>query len=444
VTDPPQRIGRYVLYDAFAAGGMATVHAAQALGDGNFSRIVAVKRLHAQFARQAAFAAMFRDEARLSSRIVHPNVVAPIDVVETDDELLVVFEYVHGESLARLLKLRRKGAGAPPPLAIASAIGIALLRGLHAAHVASAPGGEPLGIIHRDVSPENVLVGADGVARLIDFGVAKANGRLAETRTGVLKGKLAYMAPELLRGRAATPATDIYSAGVVLWEALTGRRLFTGETEGDLVERVLVGLVDPPSKYVERAPEELDQLVLRALGHDPEERFATAGEMADALYAAVAPATAAEITAWVETAAAEALARRAETIAAIERAAAVQTKPVAAPGSRSLRRFALVAIVAAAGVGGASAFALTRASPVAATPSAADPAPTEAATPAPSPETPPTTEPPRDEPTSVAARPRRGTPRGPSRAGPEAKSADCAVPYKLDPLGRKVFKRECL
>ena len=444
----PERRGRYLIHDIIASGGMGTVYFAELQGAADFARIVSAKRLHAQFAAESEFVTMFQDEARLSSRISHPNVVAPIDVIEAEGELLVIFDYVHGESLSKLLKPGQKGQG-PPSLGIVSAIVSGLLRGLHAAHVATAKDGEPLAIIHRDVSPQNVLVGADGVARLIDFGVAKARTRLQSTREGELKGKLAYMAPELLRGRGATRQTDIYAAAVVLWEAATGKRLFTGENEGAIVEQVLVGLVDPPSKYVDGAPEALDAVVLRALEREPSDRFATAAEMADALARAVPPAPPDEVANWVRTTAAAALAHRAGVIAAIQAGSRAR---VETSSSLPLRRrplllaFALgVALVAA---GGSALLlrprpppapdALPRSSPSV---SAGGPtAPPEA-----------TTSLRPGEATSAsgasrAARPAsRGAPlplpfdaRGP-KPGP-----DCALPYKLDADGRKVYKRECL
>ncbi len=310
-------VGRYTLHGVLAQGGMATVHFGRLIGAADFTRIVAVKRLHPQFAGEPDFVAMFLDEARLAARIQHPNVVAPLDVTEASGELLVVFEYVHGESLSKLLALSRKGT--PPPIAVVSAIVAELLHGLHAAHEATGPEGEPLGIVHRDVSPQNVLVGADGVTRLIDFGVAKARARLQTTREGEIKGKLAYMAPEQLRGHSATPQSDVYAAGVVLWEALTGRRLFAADNEGAVVERVLIGLVDAPSNFLPEISEALDAVALRAVDRDPAERFSTARAMAEALESALPPASSAEVAAWVNATALEMLTRRADQVACIER-----------------------------------------------------------------------------------------------------------------------------
>src|SRR5215472_1683440 len=228
----PLVFGRYRLHGVIASGGMATVHYGRLLGPVGFARTVAIKRLHAQFAQDPEFVAMFVDEARLAARIHHPNVVQTLDVVMEGGELLLVMDYVPGESLAHCLRALIS-VRTPIPADIVSAIGCAVLHGLHAAHEATGDTGQPLLIVHRDVSPQNVLVGADGVPRLIDFGVARAEGRVQLTREGQLKGKLAYMAPEQLRGTGEVDRrTDVYAAGVVLWETLTRERLFGGDNQG--------------------------------------------------------------------------------------------------------------------------------------------------------------------------------------------------------------------
>jgi len=196
---------------------MATVHIGRLVGPAGFARIVAIKRMHAQFAADPDFVAMFLDEAWLAARIQHPNVVQTLDVVTTEGELFLVMEYVQGETLARLERSARE-AGELPPARVVVGIASSMLHGLHAAHEAKDESGKALSIVHRDVSPQNVMVGVDGIARLLDFGVAKATVRLQTTREGQLKGKLAYMAPEQLAGQA-TRASDIYSAGVVCGRA---------------------------------------------------------------------------------------------------------------------------------------------------------------------------------------------------------------------------------
>ncbi len=312
-----QIVGRYALYGEIASGGMATVHYGRLLGPAGFSRTVAIKRLHAGYAKDPEFVSMFLDEARLAARIRHPNVVPTLDVVATSGELFLVMEYVQGESLGRLVRaMSTRGETTLPSIVAAVMSGV--LHGLHAAHEATSEQGKPLGIVHRDVSPQNILVGTDGVTRVLDFGVAKAVGRLQTTREGQIKGKLAYMPPEQLRGEKMTRQADIYASSVVLWETLTGRRLFSGDNEGVIVARILESKVEPPGRLVPGLPEAFDELTLRGLSRDPSKRFATAREMALALERCVGLAPASEIGAWVETMATHVLAMRAKRIAEIE------------------------------------------------------------------------------------------------------------------------------
>ncbi|HSO37014.1 MAG TPA: serine/threonine-protein kinase, partial [Labilithrix sp.] len=310
---------------------MATVHLGRLLGPVGFSRTVAIKRLHAQFASDPEFVSMFLDEARLAARIRHPNVVPTLDVVATGGELFLVMEYVAGESLARLARTLRERQQAIP-LRILSTIMAGVLHGLHAAHEAKDERGQPLGIVHRDMSPQNVLVGTDGVARVLDFGVAKAAGRMQTTRDGQIKGKLSYMPPEQLRGAAVSRQSDIYSAGVMLWELVTGQRLFSGDNEGFIVAKVLEGRVEAPSKVAMRSMgtkltisdqtlrslEQLDATILRSLATEPAERFGTAREMAIAIERQLPPATGSDVADWLERVARDVLDSRAAMVAEIE------------------------------------------------------------------------------------------------------------------------------
>jgi eukaryotic-like serine/threonine-protein kinase len=309
-------LGRYVLHDEFASGGMAAVHFGRLVAEAGFTRTVAIKRLHAQHAKDPAFVAMLLDEARLAGRIRHPNVAPILDVVQTDGEVFLVMEYVHGESLSSLLRATMK-LGSPIPARLASSVVVGALHGLHAAHIATSENGEPLGIVHRDVSPENILVGADGVPRVLDFGIALASGRSQVTREGGLKGKLGYMAPELLEGAKATPISDVYSVGVVLWEALTGERLFTGEHEGAILARILKGPTAAPG---ERAalPPGADEVVMRALARQAGDRYRSADDFAIALETAFAPAPARDVATWVRSVAGTSLSRRAAMLAEVE------------------------------------------------------------------------------------------------------------------------------
>lgn len=317
--------GRYLVRDEIAAGGMATVHLGRIRGPFGFGATVAIKRLHPLLARDPAFVAMFLDEARLASRVHHPNVVPVLDVFAEDGELFLVMEYVDGESLAALCA-RAAAAGDEVPVGVASAIATSVLHGLHAAHEARDERGASLGLVHRDVSPHNVLVGVDGAARLIDFGIAKAAGRHTASRSRQLKGKIAYMAPEQIRRGEVTRRTDVYGAGVLLWELLAGERLFEGETEGVILGRVLDDEVPPPSSLRPDLPAALDAVVLRALDRDAARRFPTARDMARALDAIARPAPPEHVGEWTMTLAADAITARRAKVTTLERETGAGTR----------------------------------------------------------------------------------------------------------------------
>jgi len=305
--------GRYALYGPIASGGMAAVHFGRLLGTGGFARTVAIKRLRGEFLDKPEVITTLLDEARLASRIRHPNVVPTLDMVAGEDEVFLVMEYVAGETLGRLLKAAQERGERTSPR-IATGIMTSVLYGLHAAHEATDERGEPMSIVHRDVSPQNVLVGADGLARLLDFGIAKGKGRLQTTRAGQLKGKVSYMSPEQILGDEPDRRSDVYAAAVVLWETLTGRRLFpSGETVAqsyDAIPRILEADVDPPSVVAPGVPEELDAIVMRGLNRHRETRWETARDFAVALEDAVGVATTRQIGEWVEHLAAETLTER--------------------------------------------------------------------------------------------------------------------------------------
>ncbi|MDB4941982.1 MAG: protein kinase [Labilithrix sp.] len=309
--------GPYALYDALQAlgsGAAASVHLGVARGATTLP--VAIKRLHAGQARQPAAVARLLDEVRLTKNIVHPNVVRTIDFVSDGEEMLAIMEYVHGEPLSRLLGDASEHRQ-PIPVPIAARIAIDVLCGLAAAHQATDAEGRPLLLVHRDVTPENILVGADGMARLMDFGVAKAEGRLHATHDGGVRGKLAYLAPEQIGGEVS-PRTDLYAVGLVLWEMLVGVRAITGENEGELLVRALDPHVPPASHARPDVPPLLDAAIARALAKEPEHRFASATEQAEAFQrAAVLVANAEDVSAWVGVHGGARLALRAENVNAM-------------------------------------------------------------------------------------------------------------------------------
>ena len=317
-------IGRYALWDEIASGGMATVHLGRLSGSGGFARTVAIKRLHPTYARDPDFVKMFVDEARLAARVQHPNVVPTLDVVELDDELFLVMEYVPGQSLDRLARAtRRAGERIDPRLAVSVMSGV--LHGLHAAHEATSERGEPLLIVHRDVSPQNVLVGTDGIARLLDFGVAKAVERAQSTAEGQVKGKVRYMSPEQLRSGGVDRRSDIFSAAIVLWEALAGRSPYRNLELGTVVSEIMHFEPKPPSLHAPNIPKALDEVVMRGLQRDPDQRFPTARDMAIALESAAPPVPPRIVGEWVSRLAHDELERRLALVARVESASATDS-----------------------------------------------------------------------------------------------------------------------
>jgi serine/threonine-protein kinase len=311
-------IGRYALHGVIASGGMANVHLGRLLGLAGFSRIVAVKRLHAIFARDPEFVSMLIDEARLAARIRHPNVVAMLDVVALEGELLLVMEYVHGESLGKLIVGANK-AKQRVPVHIALTMIAGTLYGLHAAHEARNDRGEPFELVHRDVSPQNIQVGVDGVARVLDFGIAKAAGRLQDTKDNQLKGRLRYMAPEQLKpGGTVDRRTDVYSASAVLWEALTGRSIFKAESDWQMAHLIMDGVGRKLRQLNPDVSPELEAIVMRGLAVNPDDRYQTAYDMAVALEEIGPISTPREVGQWVEDTAADALADRSARVDQVE------------------------------------------------------------------------------------------------------------------------------
>lgn len=278
---PGTRIGRYHLLERLAVGGMAELHLACAEGLGGFRKTVVVKHVLPHLALDPEFVRMFLDEARLAANLDHPNVVHVIDIGETDGEYFFVMEYVHGRNARELLREASRRGGIPLDVALAIVIGTA--SGLHHAHEATDHEGHPLGLIHRDVSPSNIVVSYDGAVKLTDFGIAKAAARRSETTGNALKGKIGYMSPETCRGAAIDRRSDVYALGVVLFELTTCQRLFVADNDFAILSRVMRGEHDRPSDRVTDYPRELEAIVDRALAADPDERFATADELREAL-----------------------------------------------------------------------------------------------------------------------------------------------------------------
>jgi eukaryotic-like serine/threonine-protein kinase len=500
------RVGRYIVEDRIAAGGMATVHIGRLRGAAGFSRTVAIKRLLPQLACNPEFESLFMHEARLVARIQHPNVVATLDVVAEAGELILVMEYVQGETLSRLMQAVAARSDRVPQRIVLAIIRDALC-GLHAAHEARDRRGAPLDIVHRDISPQNLMVGSDGVTRVLDFGIAKAATSVELTRDGVVRGKAAYMAPEQLYAADVTRRADIYAIGVVLWEILVGERLFPGGLRPELAG----GMGGIPTPRARGAPidEALEAIVMRALASAPSERFETAQQMAEQIASGFEVAGREEVAAWVTASAGEDLAKRMALVAQVESAdvsilpppstergavmpsgdstsgAASFPRDASAPRpsatARSSRvRWALWLTAALASViGMASALWLTSFSPselkhITADsehgPAQLEPRPGPAPSPLPAsgleknPERPfdPGDEGSALDPRAVASRPaiaqpavaapppapsdarKLGRPRAQARAVPNPRrKADCNPPYTIDAAGRRHYKPEC-
>jgi len=288
--------GRYELVERAGEGGMAVVWRAIMHGAAGFSRPVALKEMKPGLRDDARQVAMFVEEARLGSCLLHPNIAQVLDFTEDDaGTYWLVTEWVEGMDFGSLLhayRVRHERL----PWSLVALIAAGALRGLAAAHERHSPDGTPIPIIHRDVSPQNILLGTGGAVKLTDFGLARARDRTSVLTTpGFIKGKLAYLAPELVGGAAASPQSDIFAMGGVLWEALVGRPLFTGDNDRDILRKIHRGEVPPVSELRPGLPKLLDYAVGRALGRTPGERYATATLMAMDVETAMAGALAAPL-----------------------------------------------------------------------------------------------------------------------------------------------------
>jgi serine/threonine-protein kinase len=320
----PYSVGRYAIFGEIDCGGHGAVHYARLIGPSGFARTVVAKVPHECMLEDPEVRQMFIDEACLASRIRHPNVVPILDVVQTPLTLALIMEYVHGESLAKMVRLAHR-LDERIPLPIAATIVLDALHGLHAAHEATDEQGRPLGIVHRDVSPQNILVGVDGVSRLVDFGIAKATARAdaGMTRPGCVKGKWGYMAPEQLRCKPASRVIDIFAVGIVFWELVAGGHLFVGQNQAETRENCLSRAIPRPSSLVPGLEEELadhlDEVLGRALARDPRFRYQSALDMATAIEERLPTVRSFEVGAWVQRLARCDLAQRAAAIQGIER-----------------------------------------------------------------------------------------------------------------------------
>lgn len=277
-------VGKYRVLTELGRGGMANVYLAVAQGAAAVNKLVVLKALLPDMAAEPESLAMFLDEARLAVRLNHDNVVQTFEVGIEGNRHVIVMEYLEGQSLAAVLR-RSQREGRPLPLNLHLRVMICLLEGLHYTHELQGFDGQPLHLVHRDVSPQNLLITYDGRAKILDFGIAKATTSTTHTDTGVLKGKIAYMCPEQLAGEPVDRRADVYSVGCMLWAAATGQRLWKDISDAQILRRSLDGLTPRPSSVTPLCDPELERIVMRALAHRPAERYQTALELQEDLEA---------------------------------------------------------------------------------------------------------------------------------------------------------------
>jgi hypothetical protein len=278
----PIPFGKYYLLERINVGGMAEVFKAKAFGVEGFERLLAVKRILPNIAEDEEFITMFIDEAKIAVQLQHANIAQIFDLGKVDDSFFIALEYVHGRDLRAIFdRMRSKGDSLPIPLACY--VVMQVCEGLDYAHNKRDGQGRELHLIHRDISPQNVLIGYEGEVKLIDFGIAKAAGKASTTQAGILKGKFGYMSPEQVRGLPIDKRSDIFAVGIVLYELLTGERLFVGETDFSTLEKVRNVEIVPPSSYNKKIPQELERLIMKALARDPEDRYQNAIDLHDDL-----------------------------------------------------------------------------------------------------------------------------------------------------------------
>jgi serine/threonine-protein kinase len=274
-------LGKYRLIAELGHGGMAEVFLAVVRGPADFNKLVVIKQIRPQLAADPEFLGMFLDEARLAARLSHPNVVQTNEVGQEGERYFIAMEYLDGQPLNRVIHRSQKNGRLP--LSMHLKIICDALAGLHHAHELTDYDGTPLGVVHRDVTPHNVFVTYDGLVKVVDFGVAKALNSSSETRSGVLKGKVAYMSPEQAAGERVDRRADVFSVGVMLWEAVTGRRMWKDLPDITILQRLLTGEIPAPRSVDSELPVKLESIILKALAPQREDRYETAQDLQIAL-----------------------------------------------------------------------------------------------------------------------------------------------------------------
>lgn len=272
------RFGKYSLLNRIAVGGMAEVFLARQEGLEGFEKTICIKRIRPHLSSQPNFVQMFLNEAKLAAQLNHPNIVQIYDLGRVNDSYFIAMEYISGRDMSRIIPKAEK-AGISFPMIYALRIASNVCEGLYFAHTKGDAYGNPLNIVHRDITPENILVSFSGTVKIVDFGIAKANTQLEQTRAGEIKGKLSYMSPEQCMGHQLDARSDIFSFGSVIYEWITGYKLFTGENEMAILKSIIDGKIYPPSYFKEDVPEAVERILMKALEKDKNKRYQSAWEM---------------------------------------------------------------------------------------------------------------------------------------------------------------------
>ncbi len=274
----PVRFGKYTLVDRIAVGGMAEIFLARQAGLEGFEKTIVIKRIRPHLSKQPNFVKMFLNEAKLAAQLNHPNIVQIYDLGRISESYFIAMEYIFGRDMRRIIP-KADALGIPFPMVYALKIASSVCEGLYYAHARADMYGQPLDIVHRDVTPENIFVSFDGTVKVLDFGIAKAANQIEQTRAGEIKGKLSYMSPEQCMGKQLDNRSDIFSLGTVLYEWLTGFKLFTGDSEVAVLKSITEGKIYAPSYFKADIPEAVEAILMKALEKDRERRYQTAWEM---------------------------------------------------------------------------------------------------------------------------------------------------------------------
>jgi len=273
-----QRFGKYVLLDRIAVGGMAEIFLARQEGLEGFEKTIVIKRIRPHLSSQKSFVKMFLNEAKLAAQLNHPNIVQIYDLGKIADSYFIAMEYIFWRDMRRIIP-KAEGMDIAFPLVYAVKIASSVCEGLYYAHQKSDLYGNPLNIVHRDVTPENIFVSFDGTVKILDFGIAKAANQIEQTRAGEIKGKLSYMSPEQCMGKVLDQRSDLFSLGVVLYEWITGYKLFTGDSEVAILKTITEGKIYPPSYFKPDIPEAVERILMKTLEKDRDQRYASAWDL---------------------------------------------------------------------------------------------------------------------------------------------------------------------